>query len=159
MCLEPVFLELEYLELEYLESVFLELAFLELVFPELVFPALAFLALAFLALVFLESVCLVWYPVRCSLRDAQGCPQWCWPVALAWPLQAVTAPHSSPLPQEPALLPPLLPKRPPKQPSMVRRAHPGVTPHVLPAATSPLQAASPAGAEALHGVPMGRGEG
>lgn len=141
-------------ELEYLESVFLESAFPVLAFLELVFPALVFLES-----VFPESVCLVWYPVRCSLRDAQGCPQWCWPVALAWPLQAVTAPHSSPLPQEPALLPPLLPKRPPKQPSMVRRAHPGVTPHVLPAATSPLQAASPAGAEALHGVPMGRGEG
>lgn len=141
-------------ELEYLESAFLESAFLVLAFLELVFPALVFLES-----VFPESVCLVWYPVRCSLRDAQGCPQWCWPVALAWPLQAVTAPHSSPLPQEPALLPPLLPKRPPKQPSMVRRAHPGVTPHVLPAATSPLQAASPAGAEALHGVPMGRGEG
>lgn len=141
-------------ELEYLESVFLESAFPVLAFLELVFPALVFLES-----VFPESVCLVWYPVRCSLRDAQGCPQWCWPVALAWPLQAVTAPHSSPLPQEPALLPPLLPKRPPKQPSMVRRAHPGVTPHVLPAATSPHQAASPAGAEALHGVPMGRGEG
>lgn len=141
-------------ELEYLESAFLESAFLVLAFLELVFPALVFLES-----VFPESVCLVWYPVRCSLRDAQGCPQWCWPVALAWPLQAVTAPHSSPLPQEPALLPPLLPKRLPKQPSMVRRAHPGVTPHVLPAATSPLQAASPAGAEALHGVPMGRGEG
>lgn len=141
-------------ELEYLESAFLESAFPVLAFLELVFPALVFLES-----VFPESVCLVWYPVRCSLRDAQGCPQWCWPVALAWPLQAVTAPHSSPLPQEPALLPPLLPKRPPKQPSMVRRAHPGVTPHVLPAATSPLQAASPAGAEALHGVPMGRGEG
>lgn len=144
-----MFPELEYLESAFLESVFPVLAFLELVFP----------ALVFLESVFPESVCLVWYPVRCSLRDAQGCPQWCWPVALAWPLQAVTAPHSSPLPQEPALLPPLLPKRPPKQPSMVRRAHPGVTPHVLPAATSPLQAASPAGAEALHGVPMGRGEG
>lgn len=141
-------------ELEYLESVFLESAFPVLAFLELVFPALVFLES-----VFPESVCLVWYPVRCSLRDAQGCPQWCWPVALAWPLQAVTAPHSSPLPQEPALLLPLLPKRPPKQPSMVRRAHPGVTPHILPAATSPLQAASPAGAEALHGVPMGRGEG
>lgn len=141
-------------ELEYLESAFLESAFPVLAFLEWVFPALVFLES-----VFPESVCLVWYPVRCSLRDAQGCPQWCWPVALAWPLQAVTAPHSSPLPQEPALLPPLLPKRPPKQPSMVRRAHPGVTPHVLPAATSPLQAASPAGAEALHGVPMGRGEG
>lgn len=141
-------------ELEYLESAFLESAFPVLAFLELVFPALVFLES-----VFPESVCLVWYPVRCSLRDAQGCPQWCWPVALAWPLQAVTAPHSSPLPQEPALLPPLLPKRPPKQPSMVRRAHPGVTPHILPAATSPLQAASPAGAEALHGVPMGRGEG
>lgn len=141
-------------ELEYLESAFLESAFPVLAFLESAFPALVFLES-----VFPESVCLVWYPVRCSLRDAQGCPQWCWPVALAWPLQAVTAPHSSPLPQEPALLPPLLPKRPPKQPSMVRRAHPGVTPHVLPAATSPLQAASPAGAEALHGVPMGRGEG
>lgn len=62
-------------ELEYLESAFLESAFPVLAFLELVFPALVFLES-----VFPESVCLVWYPVRCSLRDAQGCPQWCWPV-------------------------------------------------------------------------------